>query len=246
MSRLLSALKSLTAVVSVAPVAPLLIVAALIIPMLPSLLLAADLHAEAQEHLQQGHYTEAQLLLRRLLVEDPSNEILYIQYAFAYEQQGDYQEAINILNSGLPRATHHKAQFHYNLGNGYFALRNYNEATQAYSRAIRDNSSYLPPYVNRANLRIRQRDYVGALNDYSYYITQAPNGEQNGEVRAMIAILRSLLEAEERRQRAEIEAQEKLLRDALQALENADQEGGNVQSEGEEIKDFDNELDIVN
>ena len=230
---------------SFGPVA-LLIVAALVMPTTSTLLLAADLYAEAQAHLRLGRYTEAQLLLRQLLAEDPSNEILYIQYAFAYEQQGDYQEAINILNSGLPRATHNKAQFHYNLGNGYFALRNYNEATQAYTHAIQHNSSYLPPYVNRANVRIRQRDYVGALNDYSHYITQAPNGEQNGEVRAMIAILRSLLEADERQRRAEIEAQEQLLRDALQALENADQEGANVQSEGEKIKDFDNELDIVN
>ena len=212
----------------------------------PEALAGAELYNEAQEHLRNGRYTEAQLLLKKVLAQDPNNEAIYIQYAFAYEQQGDYQQAINILNSGLSRANRYEAQFHYNLGNGHFGLRNYTEAEQSYSRAIQANRSYLPPYINRANVRVRQREYAAALEDYSYYITVAPEGEQNGEVRSMIAILRSILEAEEQRKRAEIEAQERLLQEALRALEGADQEGGNVKSEGEGIQDIDDELDIVN
>ena len=208
-------------------------------------LLSIDAYQQAQEHLNDGHYTEAQSLFVTLLSDHPEDETLYIQYAFSYEQQGDYEEAINILKGGIEHSERYTAHFYYNLGNGYFALRNYDEAERHYGRAIQNNALFLPPYVNRANLRVRQRDYRGALEDYSHYITQQPNGEQNGEIRGMIVILRSIIGAEERQKREELERQERLLQDALRSLEGADQEGVFAPGEGENVKDLDDPLDIV-
>ncbi len=86
----------------------------------------------------------------------------------AYEMLHDYDEAIQALLAARSLAPGVK-QIPFNLGNNYFALKQYSSAVDAYSQAIAVDPTFSKPYLNRANALVNLGDYRSALRDYRRY-----------------------------------------------------------------------------
>ncbi len=148
------------------------------------------------------------------------------------------------------------------------------QAIEMYSRALDHDSSRVASYLNRANLRVATEEYEGAVTDYEYFLALRPDTDQRPQIEEMIALLQETIEAEriaqeeaERRRRQEEEAariaeeerrrqeaeerqaaeerRQRMLDSVLQSLETADEETTSVEAEDEQLRSYDDELDIV-
>lgn len=148
------------------------------------------------------------------------------------------------------------------------------EAEEMYTEALRFDGSVAPAYLNRANVRVEAGSYPDAVEDYELYLALRPRSAQRPQVEQMIALLQEEIEAEEarrvaeerrraeeeeerrvaeeerrRREEAEREAaaarREEMLSSVLESLGNAQEETESFELEGEEIRDYEEEIDIL-
>lgn len=148
------------------------------------------------------------------------------------------------------------------------------EARGMYTTALSEDGAFAPAYLNRANLRVESGMYGEAIEDYELFLALRPRSAQRPQVEAMIALLTEELEAqrirreeEERRLAAEAEARraaeeerrireeeerrqaeerrQQMLDSVLQSLGNAEDETESFELENEEIREYEEELDIL-
>ena len=148
---------------------------------------------------------EAAEMLEAALGEEPAKEKAYIYLSIIYENKGEYEKAIDILEEGLLYADQYKAQFYFNLGNNQFAIRDFESAEQQFSAAIQQKSGYAEAYLNRANTRVQITSYEEAVSDYKLYLKMKPATKQRENIEQVIDILtKRLAEAERRRRRGSL------------------------------------------
>ena len=148
------------------------------------------------------------------------------------------------------------------------------EAVAMYTTALEYDSSLASAYLNRANTQVKTQAYEAAVRDYEYYLALRPGADQRPQIERMMDLLRNEIEAQrvaqqeaEQRRQQEAEAQriaaeeqqrreeeqrrqaearrQEMLSSVLQSLGNAEQDATNFQAENEDIRTYDEELDIV-
>ncbi len=151
---------------------------------------------------------------------------------------------------------------------------NYEEAEAMYSRALQEDAGIAAVYLNRGNLRVNQRAFDAAVRDYELYLAVRPRAQQRPEIERMIALLQEEIEAEEirraeeeRRRAAEEEARRvaeeerqrraeeerraaearrrRMIDSVLESLGSAQTETESYSLENEEIREYDEEIDIL-
>lgn len=205
---------------------------------------------------------EAAEMLEAAIGEDPGKEKAYIYLSVIYENAGEHGEAAAILEEGLPYAKEYLPQFHFNLGNNYFTLGEYEKAEAHFTQAIQKKSRYAEAYLNRANSRVQQILYKEAIADYNLYLKMKPGTKQKQNIEQVIDILtKRLAEAErlkreeekrqreeqeeaERRREEERKRQEALLQDVLKSLNEAEDDTTDLEAGSEDIEEFDLELEL--
>ncbi len=228
---------------------------------------------EGEKHFLHNNPRSAIPLLEQATVQEPRNERIYLYLGIAYEQIGNYDQAIRVLKRGLEFALQHKDLFYFNLGNNHLAKGETEAAIEMYSRAIETNGSLADAFLNRANLEVKLDRLSDALKDYTAYLNLVPDSPQRPQIERMIALLLSILDdreakriaeekrkkeeeearriAEERRRqeeekrRQEEEARQKALLEAVLSSLKASTEGvGNLSAEKEDIREKREETDI--
>lgn len=195
---------------------------------------------------------QAAPLLQTALRQEPQNSKLYMYLAVCYEQMGDFQAAQQMYQDGLPFAGSNKALFYYNMGVNYQRLEEYDRAEEMYQQALQLNNDMANAYLNRANLYVRTGQFNDAVADYRVFLSLRPNSSQRGNIEQMIALLnKKVVEAErqrleEERQRKEEERrQQELLEQVLGSLEQSGEETKNLSAGTGEVKEYEQEFDIV-
>jgi len=213
---------------------------------------SASLLERGEELFLQNKPQEAVSLLEAALQETPREEKIYLYLGTAYEQLGQREKAIQILKQGLNVASSRRDTMYYNIGLNYFNLGQLQAAEDMFTQAASVNSTFAQAYLNRANVRVKLEKYEDAIKDYTLYLNLAPAGQYRSQVQQMIALLKDKLnEAEMAQQAAEKQKQEAearrkaLLNSVLNSLDNAKQETTNMSAGNEDIKDYNEELDIA-
>jgi len=86
--------------------------------------------------------------------------------------------AINETNTGTPQALTQKtehAEDYYNLGNSKAGAKDYEAATDAYTKAIESKPDYAAAYLQRATTKSWKQDYKGAFSDLTTALKIDPN-----------------------------------------------------------------------
>ena len=195
---------------------------------------------------------QAAPLLQTALRQEPQNGKLYMYLAVCYEQMGDFEAAQQIYRDGLPYAGSNKAMFYYNLGVNHQRLEQYDQAEEMYQQALQLNNDMANAYLNRANLYVRKGQFNDAVADYRVYLSLRPNSSQRENIEQMIALLnKKVVEAErqrleeERKRKEEEQRQQELLEQVLGSLEESGEETKNLSAGTGEVKEYEQEFDIV-
>ena len=179
---------------------------------------------------------EAGALLEQALDEDPANETIYVYLGIIYGQLNDTDKSTRLMKRGLTVAQNLKDVLYFNIGNNYFRLGDYFIAEEMYSSAIRMNREFDAAYLNRANTRLENEDYSGALADYLIYLQLTPATDQRDQIEQVVAALKASMEHEERLRQEELQKQRALMNEVLNSLKNASEDARNVSVGSEEIK----------
>jgi len=216
---------------------------------------------------------EAVTMLEAAINEDPGNEKVYLYLGIVYEQLGDHEKAISVLEAGIEVTDSMDSQFLFNLGNNYYALGKYEEAVNTYTRALKEKPGRAEALLNRANAYMKLEKRQDALKDYKRYIVLKPLDSQKSKIEKVIAILeqriteerqkkieeeakrlaeerskeeeeKKRLEEEKRKAAEEKKRQEALLDEVLGALEQASSDTKSLSAESEDIQELEGELEL--
>ncbi len=195
---------------------------------------------------------EAVFALEEVVRSDPGNEKAFLYLGIAYEQLGQYENAVAAYARGLERASAYRDTFLFNMANNYLRLGQDQEAADALNLTLKTNGSFAPAYLNRGNLRVKTGEYREAVNDYQNYITLRPDDPQRQEIEQMISLLSGELQNQERRKlederkrKEEAARQQALLDQVLGSLENAGSDTTNLSAGSGESEDYDPSFDII-
>ncbi len=89
-----------------------------------------------------------------------------IKMANAAYAKGDYQAAIDILNSVIKKNSR-DSEAYYLRGNSYFVLNLLDKAVGDYTKTIALDPNYYKAYYVRASIYYSQHKYAESINDYS-------------------------------------------------------------------------------
>jgi len=179
----------------------------------------------------QNKPQDARPLLESALNDDPANEKTYLYLGIIYQQLGDAQKAINVLNRGLGVAASWKDLFYYNIGNDLFSRKDYATAADMYSKAVAVNKDLPDAYLNRANARLQLKGWDGALADYTLYLQLRPQDPQRPSIEKIIGLLRQAQDDAQRAAQADADKQKALMDEILKSLNNAGDDTKNLSVE---------------
>ncbi|MDR1893085.1 MAG: hypothetical protein LBQ61_00120 [Spirochaetales bacterium] len=208
--------------------------------------------AEAEEAFLNNQPEKTAALLGPLVDGGSTRREVYLYQGIALQQLGRYTEAAAVFSRGVERTLPPHDKLYFNLGNNYFLLNQNADAERAYGRAIQENLSFAPAYLNRANTRMRMEQYPQAMDDYRAYLLRAPNSPQKQNIEDIIGRIDDYLKAEEARRVAEEERkaaeearQRALMEGVLQSFQNLTNDTSNLQAESEGIQEVESFFDIV-
>ena len=177
---------------------------------------AEDDFSRGEGLFRQNEAYEAIPFLKKA-VSEGSHPKAYVYLSVAYYQLGRYQESLDICNLGMKVSGTDKKVLSFNAGNTAFSMGDWASAEAWYSKAIMADSEYAPPYLNRANSRMKQNKIELAKEDYERYARLEPEST----VAENLEILISLIDDEIASQKAAKEAmalEEKRLKEEEERL----------------------------
>lgn len=158
---------------------------------------------EGEKLFLENNLIEAAEMLEAAVGENPKEEKAYIYLGIIYENLGEYEKAVKILEEGIAHSVRYLSQFYFNLGNNYFMLKDYDKSDDYFSKAIKAQNGFAKAYLNRANTRVQRADFKNAVSDYKLYLKMKPETAQKEKIEKVVDILTKRLAEEERLKREE-------------------------------------------
>ena len=134
---------------------------------------------------------EAIIYLQQAVLENGVNPDVYNYLGLAYYQTGQFQKSLEVFQLGTGVSGTDKRRLYYNAGNSAFALGYYDRAEEMYSYALAANPTFSSALLNRANARMKEQNYDGAILDYTQYVELEPESSQAESIRRLVSLLSS-------------------------------------------------------
>ena len=136
---------------------------------------------------------EAIPIFEKLIDDETVDPKIWIYLGVAYYQIQEYEKSLELCVKGLSKQnTDHKV-LAYNAGNSAYAMGRYARADACYAISMKDDSSYAPPVLNRANAQLRQDYLEEARDNYILYLQLNPETPQKENIELMIKKLEAEL-----------------------------------------------------
>lgn len=127
--------------------------------------------------LVHGDLNFAIYFYKKALEENPDNEDILFDLAYAYDDLENYEESLKIYIQ-LIDLDPYSPDAWYGLGNCYHYLGKYEEAVDAYDYAILINETFSSAYYNKANSMVKLEKYEEAIPVYKQCLEfESPNSE---------------------------------------------------------------------
>lgn len=119
---------------------------------------------QAEQAAQRGHYSKAIKLLKEYIYANDTSAALCTKLAILYLENGQYVKSLKAASYASELNPYNPQNLNI-MGITLFYLGNYEQALNAYTRAIALNPSFAVAYYNRGLLRYEINDKNGAYSD---------------------------------------------------------------------------------
>ena len=106
-----------------------------------------------------------------------------------YYQLGEYDKSLDAFKRGLKAQPENKKILSYNMGNTFYALKDYTSAITCYSDALKAEPLFYEALLNRANALLMAGQLVSAKDDYVDFVAKNPDDPQRERIELLIAAL---------------------------------------------------------
>ncbi len=145
--------------------------------------------AKGEELFTLNKPEEAIPLLENAVKAEGVNPAVYVYLGVAYYQVKEYQKSLDICVIGLSKPGSDRTVLAYNAGNSAYAMGNYARADACYAIALKNDDSYAPAYLNRANAKLKQDFLEDAREHYEAFLDRSPNDPQTPQIQRLLELL---------------------------------------------------------
>lgn len=119
-------------------------------------------------------YKKALKNFKKAVATDKTNRDARLYLANAYTEVDKYHKSLNILDKELEDAkeakTDTQAVLYYNRAIVLTKIGKFDKSVQDFTKALQIDPKYTSAYMGRASARTVTKDYLGAVEDYSYIL----------------------------------------------------------------------------
>ena len=106
-----------------------------------------------------------------------------------YYQLGEYEKSLDAFKRGLKAQPENAKILSYNMGNTFYALKDYASAAGYYSDALKAEPLFYEALLNRANALLMGGQLVSAREDYIDFVAKCADDPQRERIELLIAAL---------------------------------------------------------
>ncbi|MBQ9281644.1 MAG: OmpA family protein [Treponema sp.] len=144
---------------------------------------------KGEELFQLNKPEEAIAYFEKSLESENIDPKVYVYLGVCYYQIEQYDKSLAVCVQGLTKEGTDKKILAYNAGNTCYALGNYMRADASYALALREDSSYAPAVLNRANAQLKLDRLGDARSNYIRYLELEPETPQKERIEIIIRLL---------------------------------------------------------
>ena len=106
-----------------------------------------------------------------------------------YYQLGEYEKSLDAFKRGIKAQPENTKLLSYNMGNTYYAMKNYSSAAGSYSDALKADPLFYDALLNRANALLMAGQLTSAKDDYIDFLAKCPDNPQRERIELLIKAL---------------------------------------------------------
>ena len=153
--------------------------------------------SEGEKQFKANNPSGAAVLLESEIQRGEISADTYNFLGLAYFQLGEYAKSIDAFERGMKSSYADRKKLCFNEGNVAYASGDYEKAENCFSLAVAVSPQMYSAVLNRANARLMQKKYGGALHDYKLYVASVPDDPQRDSIIRLISYLEEQLVFEE-------------------------------------------------
>ena len=138
---------------------------------------------------KENNAKDAVQVLEYEIMNGQLSENTYNFLGLGYYQLGEYDKSLDAFRRGLKAQPENKKLLSYNMGNTYYALKEYKLAAECYSDAIQAEPLFYEALLNRANALLMAGQLVSAKEDYEAFIEKCPDDPQKERIELLLKAL---------------------------------------------------------
>lgn len=138
---------------------------------------------------KENNAKDAVQVLEYEIMNGQVSENSYNFLGLGYYQLGEYDKSIDAFRRGLRVQPENAKVLSYNMGNTYYALKDYTSAATCYSDAMKAEPRFYEALLNRANALLMAGQLVSAKDDYIDFIGKCPDDPQRERIELLIKAL---------------------------------------------------------
>ncbi len=138
---------------------------------------------------KENNAKDAVQVLEYEILNGQISENSYNFLGLGYYQLGEFDKSIDAFKRGLKVQPDNKKLLSYNLGNTYYAMKEYTLAAGCYSDSLNADPLFYDALLNRANALLMAGQLVSSKEDYSDFIKKCPDDSQKERIELLITAL---------------------------------------------------------
>ena len=154
-----------------------------------SLPAASDSLSRGESLFKENNAADAVQILEYEIMNGQISVNSYNFLGLGYYQLGEYDKSLDAFRRGLKAQPDNSKILSYNMGNTYYALKDYAAAASCYSDAIKADPLFYDALLNRANALLMAGQLVSAKEDYIDFLAKCPDNPQHERIELLIKAL---------------------------------------------------------
>ncbi len=138
---------------------------------------------------KENNAADAVQVLEYEILQGQISENTYNFLGLGYLQLEQYEKSIDAFRRGLSKQPDNRKLLSYNMGNTYYAMKEYDNAIEMYSQSMQADPFFYEAILNRANALLMADRLLSAKEDYILYLQKCPEDSQRERIEALIKAL---------------------------------------------------------
>ncbi len=145
--------------------------------------------SQGESMFKENNAKDAVEVLEYEILNGTVSDNTYNFLGLGYYQLGEYEKSVNAFQRGLKAQPENKKILSYNLGNTYYAMKDFETAIEYYSDSLKEDSKFFDALLNRANALLMLGRLLSAKEDYVDFISNCIDDPQREKIELLIQAL---------------------------------------------------------